>query len=152
QLAGGARFNVISFNNEIASFTKSLVPASGQNKGRAAKWVDRLRADNATHTDEALERAFADPDVDTLILLSDGAPMKATDRDHVALAARILERVEELNRLRKIRIFTFGFEGEGEWPPGSKYRRGAPASDSRAMVDFLRTLAEKNGGTYTAID
>lgn len=144
-----ARFNVIAFNHRVTSFSKKLVPA--RSKGGAFQWIRKLRADNATHTDEALQLAFKDPSIDTIILLSDGAPMKSRTENAQVLIPRILEEVRGLNRLRKVRIHTFGFEGDGKWPPGSKYR-GVPASDSTAMVRFLKKLAKEHGGKYTAID
>ncbi|MFQ5655220.1 MAG: HEAT repeat domain-containing protein [Planctomycetota bacterium] len=150
KLSKGALFNVIAFNNKIAKLQKELVPAVPRWKGKALKFVKRLAADSATHTDEALAEAFRDPRVDTIILLSDGAPMKSRSETAEALIPRILEQVRDLNRIRRVRIFTFGFEGEGEWPPGSKYARHPP-EDPQRLIDFLTRLAKENGGTYTSI-
>ncbi|MGE3166453.1 MAG: VWA domain-containing protein [Planctomycetota bacterium] len=153
KLAKGAKFNVIAYNNEVRSMSGTLVLATPSTKSRAAQWVQKLEADNATHTDEALRKAFQDPEVDTMILLSDGAPMKSREETATVLVPRILEEAKELNRLRKVRIFTFGFEGQGKWPAGSKYARGnAPETDPAEMVRFLKQLAEDHGGKYTAID
>ncbi len=151
KLASGSKFNVIAYNSQVNSLRKSLAPVNSGSKSGAAKWIARLDADDATHTDEALEQAFKDRDVDTIILLSDGAPTKKnTQAGQSELANKIIKRVRTLNRLKKIRIFTLGFEGAGKWPPGSKYSN-AVSPDSREMVDFLKRLAKENGGTYTTI-
>lgn len=153
KLAKGAKFNVIAFNHQVHSMNRTLVLATPSTKSHAARWVQKLNADNATHTDEALRLAFQDPEVDTVILLSDGAPMKSREEDDKVLIPRILDEARELNRLRKVKIFTFGFEGKGEWPVGSKYARGnTPESDPDSMVRFLKQLAADHGGKYTAID
>ncbi|MFN0058930.1 MAG: hypothetical protein ACKVX7_10780 [Planctomycetota bacterium] len=151
KLDGRAFFNVIAFNNAVHPFMKSLVSASEANKGKALNFVRKLAADNATHTDEALRRAFDDTSVDTIILLSDGAPMKSQNEGPEQLIPRILSDVKQLNRLRRVRIFTLGFEGQGQWPPGSKYA-GQPPVDAAQMVSFLKQLAAENRGTYKAID
>lgn len=150
KLAGRAHFNVIAFNHTIQPWQKTLVPASGTAKARAQQFVQKLRADNATHTDEALATAFADPNVDTIILLSDGAPEKSREENATVLIPRIHAQVREWNRVRRLKIFTLGFESQGRWPPGSKYD-DRPPPDPGPLVEFLKRLAEDHGGRYTPI-
>lgn len=153
KLAKGAQFNVVAFSNRVQSFRKSMVLATRGSKGQAARFIKKLNADGATHTDEALQQAFLDPHVDTIVLLSDGAPMKSRTEGAAELIPRILEEVRELNRLRKVRIHTFGFDGVGKWPPGSKYGRGnAPEPDPADLIKFLKELASEHRGKYTSID
>ncbi len=150
RLATDAHFNVIAFHDSVRRFQKQMVPATGEWKGAAAQFVSKLDANSATHTDEALEAALSDPNVDTILLLSDGAPMRTDGAKADTLIPRILKRVRHLNRLRRVLISTFGFEGRSEWPPGSKYA-GQPREDPGPMVEFLKRLAAENGGTYTPI-
>ena len=98
----------------------------------------------------ALMEAFKDFRADTIILLSDGAPRKR-GQEVSDLIPQILELVRNQNYLRKLKIFTFGFEGEGEWPPGSRYGR-QPHDDPALLVSFLTDLAKEHGGKYTPID
>ena len=67
------------------------------------------------------------------------------------LIHQVEKRVRNLNRLRKIKIFTLGFEGAGKWPPGSKYAH-TPVHDPAQLVGFLQRLARDHGGKYTRID
>ncbi|MCI0650555.1 MAG: hypothetical protein L0Z55_01580 [Planctomycetes bacterium] len=150
KLPRGAYFNIIAFNNAIQHFQRRLVPAVPVWKEKAGAFIDRLEANHATHTDEAMRAAFEDPNVDTIILLSDGAPMRSREEGPAQLIPRILDDVRSLNRLRKVRIYCFGFDGRGEWPPGSKYAQNPP-EDPAEMVAFLKQLATENRGSYTSI-
>src|SRR6185436_9053163 len=74
------KFNIISFSHVIKAWRPSkqgLQPATGENRGDAIRWVSDLGANGATQTDDALKEAFANLDVNTIILLSDGQPMRA---------------------------------------------------------------------------
>jgi hypothetical protein len=85
----------------------------------------------------ALEFAFEDPIVDTIYLITDGAPTHrgsfgpGLPEDAPQLIKEILRRTKVLNFRRGVRIFTLGF-------PGAEER-------------FLKQLAEEHGGTYRAI-
>ena len=139
-----SRFNVIAFNQTVTVLNKSLVKANNTSRVRAWKFIDRLVPLSATHTDDALARAFQDPNVDTIMLLTDGSPMKTTGERAPELIPAILRQVKKVNRLRRVRIHTFGFTGgAGQWPPGSKYSGGRapeeepPASPYLSMAVFL---------------
>lgn len=153
KLSGKARFNVVAFNDKATTlFKKGLSPASGGNKGKAMKWVKKLAADRGTDTGLALREAFKDPNVDTIVLLTDGAPhtQQGTPDKLIPL---VEEELKDLNRLRKVRIFTFGFTGHGEWPPGSRYA-GTPGADPDPdmLTRFLKGIAKENNGEYKRID
>jgi len=145
------RFNIISYGNFVRSWKGSLQTADSTNVKEAIKFVDAFRAAGMTHTDEAVKRAFEDRDVDTIVLLSDGVPMKATSSDVMALMEEILKWVRDHNASRKIRIKTFGFEGQGHLP-GERRQPDIPLPpDHNPVAKFMSDLAEQNGGTYRPI-
>ena len=71
------------------------------------------------------------------------------------LIEKILKRVKDLNASRKVKIETFGFEGEGTWPkkyPGGGNPPPAPTQEQcKTFVEFLKTLASDSGGSFQAI-
>ena len=80
--------------------------------------------------------------------------MKTTGEKSPELIPAILRQVKKVNRLRRVRIHTFGFTGgAGQWPPGSKYSGGrAPKEEPPEVLEaFLKRLAEENGGRFTPI-
>lgn len=139
-LPNDVKFNIIAFSDQITKWRPGLTRATESAKKKAMEWVQKLQADGLTFTDEAIEEAFKDRQVDTIILLTDGAPThiggpaKAEwggHEDSKTLIAHILEWVRKNNRLRKITIHCLGFE--------------------EANFDFLKKLAAENNGTCRAI-
>ena len=135
-----AKFNIISFSDVLDRWKKSLAPATDGNKANAVGWVEKLKADGLTHTDEALQEAFKDKQADTIILLTDGAPTHiggdakpewGGHEDSMALIKEILEWVRKENRFRKVTIHTFGFMG--------------------ANFEFLQELSRENNGKFTDV-
>lgn len=150
KLPDDAWFNVIAFNEEIELFQKRIVPAKSGAKQQALAFIQKLVADRGTDTGLAIETAFRDPKVDTIVLLSDGSPETPAGKP-AELIPIVEQKLRDLNRLRKVRVHTLGFAGKGEWPPGSKYGK-RPMPDSAELEAFLQRLAEAHGGTYTRID
>ena len=150
-------FNVISFANSIKVFNKKgSVKADKRWKKKAVKWVDALRPEGATHTDDAIREAFKDTSIDAIFLLTDGYPTKE-NRKSRDLIQQILDNVKRWNRLPRIKIFTFGFVGDGERFPGQPAPPKNPKPDPDALttqdlIDFLTKLAEESGGKYTPIN
>ncbi len=155
-----SRFNIITYNSRVFMWQSrksgkrlipKIVPATVRSVKAAQKFVKGFQATQLTHTDEALEKAFQDPAIDTIVLLSDGAPFKG-NQGGGDLQKKILERVKDLNAGRKLRIDTFGFEGGGKYPKsvrgGAAGGGGGPESP---MVKFLKELAKRNGGEYRPI-
>lgn len=148
-------FNIISFSWKEKKFNPVSVQATAKWKKKARDWISALRADGPTNTLDALEQAFEDKGVDTIFLLSDGAPT-GENKKTKDLMAEILESVAKRNRLAKIKIYTFGFEGEGKLPPGQ--RRGPPPANPdpdavtlEDLIDFLKKLATDSGGAYEPV-
>lgn len=131
-------FNVILYSNEANAWKEWLVDASEKNKNAFAEHAETIKAHGVTFTDDALRRALDDPSVDTIYLITDGAPThmgsqgKAMPPDAPQLIQTILQETKYRNYLRQVRIFTLGFEGAEE--------------------DFLKQLSKENEGIYTRIE
>ncbi|MHC4661080.1 MAG: VWA domain-containing protein [Planctomycetota bacterium] len=147
KLDGRAKFNVIAFSNSVKEWKKKsgasvLVAATTGNKRAAKKFVSRLQPSGHTYTDEALKAAMKDPEVDTIVLLSDGAPYKPKKPGEELSSDfidSILKWVEINNRFRKIIIGTFGFESLEEEEKG------------KIALEFLKKLADQTGGKFKGI-
>ena len=131
------RFNVIPYSTDVGSWKKKLTLATPSAKKSAENFIGALKAEGITVTDWALEAAFADLQVDTVYLITDGAPTHRGSRgpqrpvDADDIIKHIHRRMKHLNFLRGSRIFTLGF----------------PDADE----EFLKKLAREHSGTYTPI-
>jgi uncharacterized protein YegL len=121
-LDASSRFTVLTFGDNTRLWRDELVEASAANKNLATAHVNGLDANGGTPILGAIERAFQVRGATTLFLMTDGEPTDAS-------ADRILERTRQLNASRRMVIHTVGL--------------GADQNE-----DFLRTLAEQNGGTF----
>ncbi len=97
-----ARFNLIYFDTPVNTFLARMVFAKKGMKQKAIGSVQGLQPRGGTNIHDALEEAFTDQAVDTIYLLSDGAPSagKITNADEIAQVVAIW------NRTRRIRIHT----------------------------------------------
>jgi len=139
-LEEGATFGILVFSATAELWETGMVPADAIAKKRAVEWVGALRTHQATNVYDALEAAFllgtprapqaarrSAGSPDTIYLVSDGAPTVGKfTRGEV-----ILEYVRRWNRNRGVKVDAIGV-GEDQ------------------DVNFLRTLAEENGGVYVA--
>ena len=136
-LGEDVKFNIVTFSSDVTPWKQTLVPASASNKKEAVEHIQALKAEGVTVTDLALESAFAHLEADTIYLVSDGVPTHmgsagGVPEDTPGLISMIHGRVEELNFLRGVRIFTLGFQ--------------------LAEEEFLKKLAADNAGTYVRIE
>lgn len=102
-----ALFNVIVFDSGLMTWNDGIVEALDENKGEAREWVDRLGLGSATNLYGALHRAFEDPDVDTIFVVSDGEPAGGEKDDPY----EIREDVATWNAQRGIVIHTITVGG-----------------------------------------
>lgn len=136
------QFNIIAFSDKMKYWQKveknarALVPANDGMKADAIKWITGMKAEGATHTDDALKKAFEPLEVNQIIILSDGAPAKFTGGQQAqpTPTGPILEMVKGLNRLRGVKINTFCF----------KIFEGAGGGEE--LLKFMEDLAVQNGG------
>ena len=68
------RFNMIAFESSVHPWSKRLVHAKPAKRRAALRFVDKLETGGSTNLWDALRAAVKDKDVDTLVILSDGAP------------------------------------------------------------------------------
>jgi hypothetical protein len=130
-LEPNVKFNIIAFSTGAAAWKEKLMPATAKNKIDSCAWVDKFSPMGCTSTDVALTKAFEDKEFDHLFLLSDGHPFRQGDLPLEPIYAF----VNNANKQRKVKIFTFGFI----------------TPDSYANDAFLRKLSGDWGGTFTDV-
>ena len=121
QLDGKTSVNLIFFDNKFEAWQKQMVPIKSNLEG-ALKKIGEQKPSGGTNIYDPLESAFGDPNVDTIYLLSDGAPGSGK----FVNTEDILREIKKLNTTRQIVIHTI----------------------SLGVSDFMKKLAEQNGGQY----
>jgi hypothetical protein len=132
------KFNVVYFSSSVAMWQKKLVYANSQNKKTAIKWISGLGPMGSTHTDDALKKAFENQEFDTMFFLSDGQPFRS---GQMVPVGPILDWVRNANRQRKVKIYTFGFEGV----------KTTQSVNREEMLKLLQGLAKDHNGKFTNI-
>lgn len=91
-LEEGTLFNILPFSGGVSYWIDGdIAESDGASREDAIEFVQRLGAGGGTNLYGALKVAFADPDVDSIYVLSDGEPSvgdvidPATIRNHVSL-------------------------------------------------------------------
>lgn len=126
------RFSLVAFSTDARPWQRALVPADERNKRAAIEWVKGLRADGATSALKAIDAAFAVPDADTFLFVTDGAPTNPAGRPYDEGRYReLLDEVKRQNKVRNVRIDVITI-AEGH-------------------TSFARGLAAENGGQYTSV-
>lgn len=123
----GKLFNLIFFESEVRSLSERLVKMKKKNRQKSLRFIREQYSLGGTALYPALQLAFADPLVDTIYLISDGAPTEGEVTDIEEVRAR----VRVWNAARRVRIhgITIG-------------------QDST----LLRWLTQDSGGTYLRRD
>ncbi len=121
RLPRDVRFNLVFFDDRQEPWEKSLRAGDPAARLEAKKFLDRQVPRGGTNIYDSIELALMDKEVDTLFLLSDGAP----GAGKFVQPGDILREVRKLNRSRKVVIHTICI-----------------GSASRLMQD----LAKQNGG------
>jgi hypothetical protein len=101
RLSGEAKVNLIFFDTDVHPFSKHLVPLG--KKGLRKKLLDFVQKATplgATNLSDALAKAFSDPRIDTIYVLSDGEPTAGKIQD----PERLLREVARWNRSRLLRL------------------------------------------------
>ncbi|MBM4062016.1 MAG: VWA domain-containing protein [Planctomycetes bacterium] len=123
QLGPKARANVIAFATAVSPFAETLQPVDDRRRKAAAAWIEALAARGATNVFAALQRAFVDPEVDTIFLLTDGHPSAG----EIVAPEPLARAVAGWNLGRGVRIHTIALGGKSE---------------------FLERLARESGGEH----
>lgn len=119
-LPDGKKFLVFSFNNNVTKQATDFRVASNTTRTSSNIFVQNLKASGGTNTLEGLLEALSTADVQEIVLMSDGLPNSGPKA--------VLEEIKKVNTSNII-IHTIAF-GED------------------ADLDFMRTLAQENNGTY----
>lgn len=128
ELPPEALFNLIIFSGGVASWQEGGVfGARESSREDALEFIERIGAGGGTNVHAALRVAFDDPEVDTIVLLSDGEPSVGKILDPQLLR----EEVASWNRERGIVIHTVAVGGE---------------------LSLLEWLAEDSGGSHVRFD
>lgn len=96
----GKLFNVIFFESEVRSLSQSLVKMKKTMRQKSLRFIREQYSLGGTALYPALQLAFADPLVDTIYLISDGAPTEGEVTDIEEIRAR----VAVWNAARHVRI------------------------------------------------
>ena len=130
-LGDGVHFNVVAFGTEVESWKPRAVPAGPSSKYEALRFLQKRPLEGRTNIFDALATAMADPGVDTVFLLTDGAPTEgeATSR------TGFLEGLAHLRRWRPVRVHCVEV---GASNTGSRWK------------GFLAEVAKACGGVHVA--
>ena len=131
-----SKFTVVAFSDELTVLSPRLIKAKGSSLKKAIQFVEGLEAGGETNSYGALKKAFADREVDTIYLLSDGSPTAGEETSLKLIA----DAVSQWNRYRGVRIHCIGF-----------FAGTAPNQDEVRAGEFLKTLAKFNFGRYVEI-
>jgi hypothetical protein len=75
RLEKGTFFNLVTFSNDTDSWTPSgMALSTPENLDSAVAYAQKMRPGGGTNLFGALRKAFEDPEVDTIFVLSDGEP------------------------------------------------------------------------------
>ena len=137
-----ATFNIIAFNQTVVPWKETMQQATPEVKEEAYKWIRGWSAKGTTYIDGALriafkiaglgavDKAYPEVVVDTMLLLSDGAPTDNSATKPKAMDPNeILAHVREWNSFHRVVIHTIGI-------------------DIQEGIEFMQKLAAENGGIY----
>ena len=119
-------FNVIPYQSSVSPVWDRLRRAAKANKSEMVAAITRLKAAGGTNIYGALQRAFDDPEVDTIYLLSDGQPSGGEIND----IGEIADAVRRWNYQRQVVVHGIAI--------GTK-------------STLLKRLAEESGGQYVFV-
>jgi hypothetical protein len=142
KLAKGAKFSMVAFNQGALVWKEQPVEATPDVREEAYKWIRDLKPSGSTYSEGALrvafkiaglgaiDKAYPEVSIDTIMFLSDGAP---TNNDPAAGKLAPFEPILALVR---------------EWNSQKRVVINCIAIDMQPGNQFMKLLAEENGGTF----
>ncbi len=127
-------FNIIAFSDEARSFDTGMAPATPSLVRKASDYLDTLRVGGGTNLEAALLLALSLPEVNEIVVLTDGVPTEGED-NFGALAREIRRR-----NVNHARISTIGLVGKNPSGGNDEYR------DTFEAASLLRQIARDSGG------
>lgn len=123
-------FNLVAFDKEAHPFQSSPASVTPNSIAQAEAWLDAQALGEGTNLEAALRFALGQPDVNTVVVLTDGVPTVGENNpDKLARLSRHLNT-------NRARIYTIGLVGKN--PDGS--------DDSFQAAGLLQRLARESGG------
>lgn len=107
ELPATARANLFFFDAKVRRFAERAPELDAATRARIDRFLDAQTSGGGTNLHGALVAALDDPEIDTIFLISDGAPSSGTIRDPVRLRRDIARR----NRLKGVVIHAIAFDG-----------------------------------------
>ncbi len=135
-LPRSARFNVVPYASEAFAWEKRLVPAEPAQVRRAIGDFERCRRSGRGNVWAGIEAALADPDLDAIVVLTDGVPTGGPHGDFDLMVALLLER----NRFRNVAFDSILVDAPRGKIPG--WSGLASASGGRSTTVALEALAK----------
>ncbi len=126
-----ARFNVHRFHDGVESLSPTSLPVGDATKRKAIAWLAAREPAGRTALFDGILAGLSDPEVDQVIVLSDGAPSAGSWFTKTDL----LTEVSHANRRRRARIDVVTLGGDGI---AARWR------------DLLKRIAAESGGVALA--
>ena len=127
-LSREARFHLIPYTGSPLPFRDRLVTPDRRNVGKALDYLRRLSASGKGNVYDAIQLALQDPDVDTIVVYTDGSPTGGVRWNLDLMVELLLER----HRTRKV-----AFDAVLIDPPGGnrkRWERLAAATGGQVVV------------------
>ncbi len=155
-------FGVIEFDANPRPWKDRLLPANAGNADDVLRWLQRAKPTGPTNVIDSLKTAMNLPDVDSVVLLSDGLP----NRGDPQTPGGILDQMAKQNRYARLSIHTLLME------KGRKFPHDGPKGDDKPPLDaaekarrgrirslaaetelggFMKALADQNEGTFDVV-
>lgn len=125
KLSKSTRFNIVRFSSGFTSLSPKLLKLNRKTRRKALEFARGLGAGGGTNIYDSLESVLKAGEVDTIFLLSDGAPSAGKYTD----TTRILEEVKRMNAVSQVTIHTISIGYDSPF-----MRRLAEENDGNAIV------------------
>jgi HEAT repeat protein len=127
KLPEGVMFNIYTYELDVVAFDeKRPVELDPKKVKKALKFVEDQRLRGSKDIWKVLDRVVADPEIDTIYLLSSGEP----DTGKYVHWNRVTEHLKDLNRFHKVVVHTISY------------------SDNQWYRDQLEKIAQATGGEF----
>ncbi len=123
--------NVVTFGTDVSAWRPRVVPAGPAARTEALRFLQKQPPAGRTNIFDALAAAMTDPEVDTVLLLTDGAPSEGEETTRTGFLAGLAR----LRRWRPVRVHCVEI---GAANTGSRWK------------GFLAEVAAATGGVHVA--
>jgi len=155
-LDSNTKFNILAFSGSVRKPFSQMEFATPENITDAIIFIGTISSGSGgTDIMNAFKEVFKEEDVDTVFLLSDGAPSTGTLPNNQAknLSSNqihiksTLSDIDNVNSKRKLNIHTFGLQDGNNTSSRSSSTTGKLTDEE----EFMKKLAESNSGMYTPV-